>query len=113
MVGRQIMFFGIFRGEPGRRGLRRQGRRLRDVLANIVAAEAATYDWPPCVTPEADKKAERLLRENLSPNQRNQFDQLRWFEVRGGDTGKRYRIRYGQSMNIDELRKDGRIACRW
>jgi hypothetical protein len=44
-----------------------------------------------------------LLREWLSPAQLVQFERERHFDVVGCDSGKRYRISYGSSMNIHEL----------
>ena len=55
----------------------------------------------------------RLLRENLTPVQRQQYDRYGYFEVVGGKTGKRYRIRHGRSMNIDQLDRNGRRVCGW
>lgn len=55
----------------------------------------------------------RLLKENLTPEQRAQYDKHAFFEVVGGKTGRRYRIRYGRSMNIDQLDKNGRRVCGW
>jgi hypothetical protein len=34
-------------------------------------------------------------------------------EVHGSDTGKRYRIRHGRMMNIDELDSVGKRVCEW
>jgi hypothetical protein len=55
----------------------------------------------------------RLLRENLTPAQRQQYDRYGYFEVVGSKTGKRYRIRHGRSMNIDQLDRNGRRVCGW
>jgi hypothetical protein len=54
-----------------------------------------------------------LLKENLSPDQLAQYEQHAFFEVMGGNTGRRYRIRHGRSMNIDQLDKHGRRVCGW
>lgn len=54
-----------------------------------------------------------LLREWLSPEQRAQFDAERQFEVVGCHSGKKYRIRYGSSANIDELDDAGRPLMGW
>jgi hypothetical protein len=62
---------------------------------------------------EAQERGMRLLKENLSPAQRQQYEKHRYFEVIGGRTGKRYRIRYGRMMNIDQLDKRGRHICGW
>jgi hypothetical protein len=44
-------------------------------------------------TPEG--RSLRLLREWLSPSQRSQFAEKGYFEVVGGETGRRYRIYAG------------------
>jgi hypothetical protein len=62
---------------------------------------------------EAEQKGAALLREWLSPEQTKQYDRGRHFEVIGSDTGKRYRIHYGCSMNIEELEADGRHGYCW
>jgi hypothetical protein len=36
-----------------------------------------------------------------------------YFEVRGSHTGKRYRIRRGPNMNIDEVSKEGDLGPVW
>jgi bifunctional non-homologous end joining protein LigD len=40
----------------------------------------------------------RLLTDNLSPAQRDQLEVFDYFDVVGGDTGTRYRIRFGNLM---------------
>jgi hypothetical protein len=62
---------------------------------------------------EAHERGMRLLTENLTPVQRQQLSRYGYFEVIGGRTGKRYRIRQGRSMNIDQLDKNGRRICGW
>jgi hypothetical protein len=64
-------------------------------------------------TPEARKRGMALFREGLTPEQRASYEKNKWFEVRGGETGKRYRIRHGRQMNIEELNEDGSKACGW
>jgi len=61
-------------------------------------------------TPEADARAIRLLKENLSPTQRDQYEKSGYFHVIGGTTGKRYRIRNGCQMNVEELNKNDRCV---
>ena len=60
-----------------------------------------------------DKKAEALLRAWLSPDQAEQYERHNYFEVIGSETGKRYRIRHGRQMNIDELDEKGEKVCGW
>lgn len=61
----------------------------------------------------AHQRGIKLLEENLSPEQLEQYERHAFFEVSGGKTGRRYRIRYGRSMNIDQLDKNGRRVCGW
>ena len=49
----------------------------------------------------------RLLRQWLSPAQRAQFAEKGYFEVAGGDTGKRYRIYTGAAANVCEVDENG------
>ena len=52
-------------------------------------------------TPEG--RSLRLLRKWLSPSQREQFGRRGYFEVVGSDSGKRYRIHDGASVNVCEI----------
>jgi hypothetical protein len=54
-----------------------------------------------------------LLREWLSPEQLVQYDAHSYFDVIGSDSGKRYRIRHGTSMNILELDDGGKSRRGW
>jgi hypothetical protein len=42
-----------------------------------------------------------------------QYSSYKYFEVIGSDTGKRYRIRHGRMMNVDELDSVGNKVCEW
>ena len=53
-------------------------------------------------TPEG--RSLRLLRQWLLPLQRAQFAEKGYFDVVGGDTGKRYRIYAGAATNVCESR---------
>ena len=56
----------------------------------------------------------RLLTDNLSPAQRDQLEVFNYFDVVGGDTGTRYRIRFGNLMNVEQLDPRGkriRLLC--
>jgi hypothetical protein len=48
-----------------------------------------------------------LLRKWLSPSQREQFGRRGYFEVVGSDSGKRYRIHAGASVNVCEIDERG------
>ncbi len=52
------------------------------------------------LTPEAEARGLRLLLENLSPAQREQQERYGYFDVIGGDTGSRYRIRQGFQLGL-------------
>jgi hypothetical protein len=61
----------------------------------------------------SEERSQDLLRQWLSPDQAEQYDRCQLFEVVGSDTGRRYRIRLGTTMNVEELAANGRIARRW
>jgi hypothetical protein len=50
-----------------------------------------------------------LLRKWLSLAQREQFAKKGYFEVIGSDSGKRYRIHAGASVNVCEIDERGRL----
>jgi hypothetical protein len=62
---------------------------------------------------EAERRACALLMEWLSSAQLAQYQRTRGFEVRGSHSRKRYRIRSGRQMNIDELDDHGRRIAVW
>jgi hypothetical protein len=55
----------------------------------------------------------RLLRDWLTPAQRGQFDALGYFEVIGGDSGRRYRIYRGTMTNVYEIDDFGCLGKGW
>jgi hypothetical protein len=52
-----------------------------------------------------------LLNEQLSSVQLDQLRSVGYFEVIGGTTGKRYRIRSECQMNVEEIGGNGRRVC--
>ena len=60
-----------------------------------------------------EHRAEALLNEWLCPEQRAALERHGYFEVGGCHTGKRYRIRRGRNMNIEELGKNGAQVAVW
>ena len=61
-----------------------------------------------------EASARTLLCESLSTVERDQLRTLGYFEVIGGTTGKTYRIRSSNGMNVDEMSKSGtrtRVLC--
>lgn len=89
-----------------RRGLRPRIRNQAFIRVGRGFFADETYN-------AAEERGIRLLMENLSPAQLEQYRQHQWFDVVGGKTGRRYRIRYGRSMNIDQLDRKGRRVCGW
>jgi hypothetical protein len=62
---------------------------------------------------KAQDRGLELLKQNLTPAQRQQYERYGYFDTVGGKSGKRYRIRHGRSMNIEQLDKNGRRVCGW
>jgi len=60
-----------------------------------------------------EERGVNLLREWLSPEQRAQFDAKRYFDVIGCDSGKRYRIHYGETTNVHEIGDDDLPSVGW
>jgi hypothetical protein len=56
------------------------------------------------------ERAFRLLVDNLSATQRQQFARHGFFEVIGGKTGTTYRIREGHFLNVECLDAMGRCS---
>src|SRR5262249_8506496 len=62
---------------------------------------------------QSEERSQALLRQWLSPDQAEQYDECQRFEVVGSDTGTRYRILRGTIMNIVELAANGCVRRRW
>jgi hypothetical protein len=74
------------------------GQRLRELFRRSLEVPGRA----------AHAHAMRLLMDNLSPAQRDQFASFNYFDVIGGDTGTRYRIHFGNLMNVEALDERGR-----
>jgi hypothetical protein len=61
---------------------------------------------------QASRRGLELLKANLTPDQLHDFLTYRRFDVVGGITGRKYRIRTGGVMNVKELRPDGSCVRR-
>jgi len=85
--------------------------RLLAECARRFQAFREWYRTTAADTPGA--RATTLLREWLSPQQRAQFDAEAYFDVVGCDSGKRYRIHYGTSMNVHEINDAGHSKVGW
>jgi len=78
-----------------------------------VAAPRSRRNSIPLERSKPEDRAEALLNEWLCPEQRATLERHGYFEVRGCHTGKRYRIRRGRNMNIEELGKNGAQVAVW
>jgi hypothetical protein len=84
------------------------------LVVGIVWADGpARYQAWAQTRDEADDRGRRLLEDWLSPAQREQYRRWRYFEVIGSNSGRRYRIRQGRQMNIDELDRNGKRMALW
>jgi hypothetical protein len=72
----------------------------------LRAAKLLVFNHGAGKTPEG--RALRLLREWLSPEERDLLARKGHFEVVGGETGARYRIHVGTSMNVCQLDHRGK-----
>jgi hypothetical protein len=82
----------------------RQG--VKDLVRAFVDAPS-----PRMLERDAHRRSIQLLKQNLSPAQREQYERRSHFEVIGGCSGNRYRIRHGAVMNVELLNENGRRAC--
>jgi hypothetical protein len=76
-----------------------QLRRLFAVCIRLARAFRDWYHRPSTI----EQRGIKLLREWLSPEQLAQYDALKYFEVIGCHTGRRYRIYHGNGANVVEL----------
>jgi hypothetical protein len=81
--------------------LRRLLRSSRSAIARWASLDFAS---------PARVRGDRLLAENLPQAQLEQFKDRGYFLVTGGDTGKRYRIRRGYQMNVEQLDGNGKLS---
>jgi hypothetical protein len=84
----------------------------RDTLGGLLRS----FGESPRLAPDREGHARslRLLVNNLSPVQRQQLARHNYFDVIGGDTGTRYRIHDGRTLNIAQLNESGgceRLLC--
>ncbi len=56
----------------------------------------------------SEERGIQLLKRNLSLAQLKQYENRRYFDVIGGVSGQRYRIRHGRLRNVDLVDKDDR-----
>ena len=75
----------------------------------LIARYAALVD-PGC-SEQAELKGRQLMLENLTPEQKQQYDRFGYFEVIGSKTGKRYRICHATSRNVYEIVKQNQLGA--
>lgn len=99
-----------------------QRSELHQRLANLMGAQVdrvfvQEFHNPQHVTvydsAAAQARGLKLLKENLTPKQLKQYETHNYFHVKGGESGKTYRILHGRQINIRELDKKHRIVCKW
>jgi hypothetical protein len=107
-------------------GRRRDAQALTNALASIASARASERfepvlgalgaetlrrRRPSAAARKSHVRGMQLLKENLAPVQREQYEHYGYFDVVGGETGRRYRIRNGSQMNVQRLDAKGRPVC--
>jgi hypothetical protein len=88
-------------------------RCLGASLAHYIREVQAARERHRARFPTRKERGLNLLREWLSPEQRAQFDAKRYFDVTGCDSGKRYRIHYGDTTNVREIGDDDLPSGGW
>lgn len=88
---------------------REQADRVMAQRAAELREEAAERTR---VATTARERAEELLTEMLSDEQRNTREQFGWFAVRGSASGRTYRIAGGTVNNVSRLSEDGTVRDR-
>jgi hypothetical protein len=86
---------------------------LLSAAFDVAAHRSRRRNSIPLARSTPEDRAEALLNEWLCPEQRATLERHGYFEVRGCHTGKRYRIRRGRNMNIEELGKNGAQVAVW
>jgi hypothetical protein len=70
------------------------GILVRELLPGHVARRGYASEWE-CLRPESEARGLKLLKEWLSPAQLLTYQEHRYFEVVGCDSGTLYRIHHG------------------
>ena len=88
-------------------------RRVGASLAQYIREVQAARERYRARFATREERGVNLLRKWLSPEQRAQFDAKRYFDVIGCDSGKRYRIHYGETTNVHEIGDDDLPSVGW
>jgi hypothetical protein len=86
-------------------------RSQREAMVEVMAVPMGFFEYGR-PSPEAETKAETLLRSWLSPEQQKQYERSKAFEVIGCDTGQRYTITAGRSWNVIRLNDNRQVEGR-
>jgi hypothetical protein len=87
-------------------------QQLRQFIQRLANA-----DWHLRAEPlsrDAQSRAIELLKQHLTPEQREQYEKQGYFYVSGGNSRRLYRIRHGVQMNVEQLDQSGkriRMLC--
>jgi hypothetical protein len=85
---------------------------IRQSLRYLLRSLRSFAALPRQPTAHQRERGLALLTNHLTLAQRRQYASHGYFEVIGGDTGQRYRIRHGCLMNVERLDQNGRrIQC--
>jgi hypothetical protein len=87
---------------------------FREKVRDLIRLVRAGSSWRRYSNSYVQERAIELLVQNLYPSQRKQYERFRHFDVVGGDSGRHYRIRHGDLMNVEQLDKNGkriRVLC--
>jgi hypothetical protein len=82
-------------------------RHLRQFIQHF-ADEADLHRRVALLSQDAQSHAMHLLKQHLTPEQRDQYERRSYFYVSGGNSGRIYRIRHGVQMNVEQLDQSGR-----
>ena len=88
-------------------------RQLRQFI-QALADEAGLHRRADPPSRDAQSKAIQLLKQHLTPEQREQYEKHDYFYVTGGNSRRLYRIRHGVQMNVEQLDQSGkriRMLC--
>ena len=83
-------------------------RQSLSELVRLIGDIEASLSYQVDIDKNSQERAIQLLKRNLSPTQREQYERRNHFDVTGGDTGRRYRICHGVQMNVEHLDQTGR-----
>lgn len=70
----------------------------------LMEAQHAAHAGAEFTFPEADERADAILREYLSPQQALELEAFGWFRCRGGRTGNLYKVDVGNGFEILDKR---------